>query len=334
MHHIEAIDLALGTVERHETEPQSWHALETVRNGLSTGNCGLRAMEVLAAPVQVVKPDGAPYATPLAVPCVAHPLEAEKLHFLGRPFDTSYRLFTNAEFLDFAKQCFDAAGMDDSLAFTTTLYEGSRVTIAKRLPEADFKDAGGYEIRGYFNLFNSFDGSWAVFANVSEIRTVCANTATMNLGQGGYSKKHTPEGLAEFIANFPQLLADALTTHKGSANDYLVMASHPMTNRQAQAFFVALLAKGEKLSTVAYNRAIEGLAPLFTRGKGVKGISRADAYCAVTEYFTHNASAESNAPEGSADNYKREARQLLLSDKLDEMLVKGEKLMVDYLARK
>ena len=331
-HKIGTIDLELGTVERDESEPQSWHALETIKKGLNVQNCNLRKMEIERGEV-TVKVKGADYAAPLIVPCIAHPLEAGKLHFLGRPFDpSSYQLFDCGAFLDFAGECFKAAGMDDSLSFVTTLYDGSRMTLSRRLHEADFKDAHGHEINSYINLLNSVDGSWPVFANISEIRTVCYNTATANLMEGGSGCKHTPNALADFVRRFPDTLAEALTAHKGSANEYLQMADIPLTFTQAQSFFAALLGK-TKLSTRAFNLTNEHLMPLFIRGKGCYGKTAADAYNAVTEYFTHNSSIEANAPDGSADQRKREARAMLLSDTLAESLERGRKALVDYSAR-
>ncbi len=331
MHKIGKIDLALKTVQRDATEPQSWHALEDSIIGLTTQNCGLRSVKIKRGQV-TVDVDGVTYGSPLQVPCIAHPIESGKLHFLGRPYADSYRLLDTDEFLDFAAECFKAAGMDDSLSFVTTLYDGARMTVARRLPEADFTDAHGHPVNSYVNLLNSVDGSWQVFANVSEIRTVCYNTATANIMEGGASSKHTSEALDAFIANFPMILADALTTHKGSANDYLTMASIPLRFSQAQDFFAALVGSA-KLSTRAANIVDDGLLPLFLRGRGCYGESAADAYNAVTEYYTHNASAESNAPDGGADMRKREARALLLSPDLAETLEKGRKLRADYLAR-
>lgn len=331
-HKIEEIDLALGTVQRDASEPVSWHALETAVVGLNTDNCKLREMKIQRGDVTVTV-GGQQYPSPLSVPCIPHPLQPGKLHFLGKPYSAeTYELLDTNAFLDFAAQCFAAAGMDNSLSFTTTLYSGSRMTVARRLPEADFKDAHGHEIASYINLLNSVDTSWTLFANASETRTVCYNTATANLIEGGASCKHTPEALQQFIANFPLTLAEALTTHKGSANEYLQMAGIPLTASQAQQFFAALVSAG-KLSTRGANLASDKLVPLFLKGRGCYGQTAADAYNAVTEYYTHNSSAESNAPDGAADLRKREARTLLLSDELPATLEKGKKLLADYLAK-
>lgn len=331
-HKIGKIDLALGTVERDASEPQSWHNMETAKEGLNVQNCNLRKVEIERGEM-TVKVKGETYDAPLVVPCIPHPLETGKLHFLGRPFDpSSYRLFDNREFLDFAGECFKAAGMDDSLSFVTTLYDGARVTLSRRLFEADFKDAHGHEVNSYINLLNSVDGSWPVFANISEIRTECYNMATANLMEGGGSCKHTPDALSQFIARFPDTLAEALKAHEGSANAYLQMASIPFTMSQAESFFAALVGTA-KLSTRAFNVVKESLVPLFIRGRGCYGQTAADAYNAVTEYYTHNFSLEANAPDGSADQRKREARQMLLSDSLSEHIEKGRKALADYVAR-
>lgn len=331
-HKIGDIDLALGTVERDTTEPVSWHGLETEKENLNTDNCNLRKVQIERGEISV-KVKGEQYEAPLFVPCITHPMDASKLHFLGKPYDpSSYELFDTGAFLDFAGECFKAAGMNNSLSFVTTLYDGSRMTLARRLPEADFEDAHGHKINSYINLLNSVDGSWPVFANISEIRTVCYNTATANLMEGGAGCKHTPNALADFVRRFPGTLAEAITAHKGSANDYLMMADIQLSVSEAQAFFAYLLGKN-KLSTRAHNLINDSLLGLFIRGKGCYGKSAADAYNAITEYYTHNSSAESNAADGSADMKKREARSLLLSDNLTEYLERGKKAIADYLTK-
>lgn len=330
-HKIGDIDMALGTVERDSSEAPSWHELENVTENLTTQNCALRKMDIQRGQV-TVNVNGENYDAPLVVPCIPHPLGTGGLHFLGRPYHPeSYKLFDSREFLDFAGECFKAAGMDDSLSFVTTLYDGSRMTLSRRLPEADFKDAKGHQINSYINLLNSVDGSWPVFANISEIRTVCYNTATANLMVGGGSCKHTPDALSQFVARFPDILAEALTAHKGSANEYLMMADIPFTFTQAQSFFASLVGTS-KLSTRAFNVVNESLMPLFLKGRGCYGQSAADAYNAVTEYYTHNTSIEANAPDGSSDQRKREARRLLLSDTLAETMELGRKALADYSA--
>jgi hypothetical protein len=149
---------------------------------------------------------------------------------------------------------------------------------------------------------------------------------------GGNGCKHTPKALGEFIARFPDTLAEALSAHRGSANDYLMMADRPLSFTEAQAFFAALLGKG-KLSTRSWNVINESLMPLFLKGRGCYGQSAADAYNAVTEHYTHTASIEANAPDGSADTKKREARQMLLSNKLPETIEAGRKMIAEYSAR-
>jgi hypothetical protein len=334
-HEISKIDLALGAIERHESEGVSWHGLETVRPGLSVGNCGLRAIDV-----QPMTLNARGQETDFRLPYVPHPINAGELLFLAdKPFSKeTYELFTPIEFVIFAGECFREAGLDDRIAFTTTLFGGMCQTIAKHIPDADFKDASKHEVKTYVNLLNSLNGKWPLFVNVSETRTVCNNTATANLHEGGASCKHRPEALRAFVKRFPVIFADAIATHKGNANDYLKMAGIEMTKEQATWFFAALLKGGKldempkedvRLSRKAYNLATDDLMTLFVKGKGNFGVSAADAYNAVTDYCTHNYSAEANAPGGTADDYKRDAKAALLSPTLPAILEKGKKLVTD-----
>lgn len=332
MHCIEPEDLALGTVERHHTEDQSWHNLENVTQDLNTENCKMREFDVQAAVCRVESPfDKIEDEQPYHVPVCVNPLDKTKLLILGSPYEGSYQLFTPKDFVEFGKNCFSEAGLSNEIAFTTSMFAGRRQSISKAIPEANFKDAHGHEIKSYFNLLNSLDGSWPVFGNVSEIRAVCFNTATANIQEGGASARHTPEGLQKFIKSFPKLFAAALKEHKGSANDYLEMADIKMSDAQAKAFFFALVASEgkEAASTRAFTVVTEGLFPLFKNGRGCYGETAADAYCATTEYYTHKGTLESNSPGGSADNYKRKAKQMLLSDKLPEYIEKGKKLLAN-----
>jgi hypothetical protein len=344
MHAIEKIDLALGTVQREASQPISWHGLETPFEGLTTDNCALSQLETKRGKI-TVSFDGDEYPSPLIVPAIVHPFEFIKdaegkdtekraMHFLAAPYaPETYELFDAREFCAFAKDCFTAAGLDNGVSFVSTLFSGSRMILSRELPEAGFEDAHGHKVKTYINLLNSVNKAWPLFANVSEIRTVCFNTATANLMQGGASVPHRPEALRAWVANFPQLLADAILTHKGSANDYLMMSEIPMTVGEAQAFFVALVGTS-KLSTRAYNVANEGLLAEFNNPSlGTYGKSAADAYNAVTRYYTHNGSAEANAEGGTSDIRKREAKEMLLSDSLAEKLEKGRKALAEYLAK-
>jgi hypothetical protein len=329
---ISDIDLALGTVQRGENEPVSWHGLETVKEGLSLDDCGLRNMKIGRASLSATA-DGGEFPSGLEIPYTRHPINEGELLYVGKPYDKgSYFLLSNDAFLDFVKECFKAAGLDNKLAFTTTLTDGRKVTICKRIHEADFTDAHGHQVCSYINMFNSFDGSWALFANNSETRTVCFNTATSNINQGGCVCKHTTKGMQEFLDRFPGIFADAIKGHKGNANDYLKLAGITMNREDAKGFFASLLfTSGDKLSTRATNLISEALLPLFSKGRGCYGVSAADAYNAVTEHYTHTSTAESNSPGGTADNYKRDAKAKLLSDKLPLLIEGGKRLFAQSL---
>lgn len=330
-HKIEQIDLDLGAVERHNEESVSWHKLEDVRHGLSVENCGLREVDVQAADC-ILSLNGERIESNLSVPVCRNKTNG-KLITLGKPYESTYQLFTPAQFVDFAGECFKAAGLDSKIAFTTTLFEGRRMTLAKHIPEADFNDAHGHGIKSYFNLLNSMDGTWPLFANISEVRTVCFNTATCNLSEGGSSVRHTPDALSAFIKRFPQTFADALAMHGTSANDYLIMADLQFNASRARHVLSHVLSTGNKLSSTAANLIDNKLIPLFVRGRGCYGQSAADVYNAVTEHYTHTGTLESNEVGGTSDKRKQEVKKALLSDKLPEYIEHGEKMYAESLVR-
>lgn len=332
MHKIEIEDIHLKSVERHQDESMSWHGLEEVRENLGVNNCGLRDIDVQVADVKLTL-NGKEHPSQLKVPCVANPVPGQegKLLMLSKPYDETYRLFSPRDFVDFAGQCFKQAGLDEEIAFTTTLFSGRRMTISKRIKSADFKDARGNEFYSYINLLNSLDGSWPVFCNVSETRCVCQNTATANLNVGGASVRHTPDALTKFIQRFPETFAEAIKTHESSANDYLLMSDIPFSTSQAAYFYAYLLTDGKgTLSTTSFNIIENSLLRLFKQGAGNLGDNGADIYCAVTEYYTHKGTLESNNAGGSSDTKKRKCKSLLLSDNIQEIIEKGKKIYLDY----
>lgn len=336
-HEISEIDLGLGAVERHQEEVSSWHNLEKVRENLSVENCGLREINVKTSNLVDDGQD-----TGFRLPYVQNPIAEGKLYLSDRPFDReTYELFTPVEFVDFVGMCLKEAGLEQKLAFTTTLFSGKCQTVAIHIPDADFTEGkGDYKVRTYANFLNSLNGKWPLFVNTSETRTVCNNTATSNLHRGGASCKHRPDAIRAFIKRFPTIFADAITTHKNSANDYLKLAGLEMSKEQAQAFFAALLTtdRGEetRISKMVYNLATDTLLSLFVKGAGNFGVSAADAYNAVTDHYTHSMTLEANAPGGTADNYKREAKAALLLGteektvaKYQAMIERGKKLLAD-----
>lgn len=359
-------DLAFGAIQRDSAEAPSWHGEENVVENLTTENCKLATLAVQVDKMHV------PYKVPgvgalknkmitkfadtgFSIASLENPLYSEtpataegeesaapvekepSRIYISKPYLGTYQLFTPHEFIAFIGECLTAAGMDNRIAFTTTLFDGSRMTAAVRLRDADFKDGYGHEVASYLNFLNSMDGSWPLFSNNTEIRTVCYNTATANLMMGGASSKHTPEALAQFVANFPLTLATAIQQHATSANDYLQMASIEMTPEKALAFFCSLLTQGageKKLSTRSFNVAKDELAVQFVNEKkGAYGKSAADCYNAVTYVYSHDVSLEAQAPGGSADNRKRLARELLLSPNLEQEIERGRKLLAEYNSR-
>lgn len=358
-------DLALGAIQRDASEPISWHGEETAVENLTIESCKLASLSVQVDAMHLAtKVPGKGVLkgklvngfvdTGYSIASLANPLfkgvenesetgettkeEKEPARiYVSKPYLGTYQLFTPNDFISFVGECLKAAGLPNKLAFTTTLFDGSRMTAAVRLAGADFKDAYGHEVTSYINFLNSMDGTYPLFVNNSEIRTVCNNTATANLNLGGASSRHKPEAMANFVANFPLTLAEAIAQHGNSMNDYLQMAEIEMNAEKALAFFYSLLTQGageKRLSTRSYNVSNDELMAQFSNAaKGTYGKSAADAYNAVTYVYSHDTSLESQAPGGSADNRKRLARELLLSATLDAQIERGRKLGAEYIAR-
>lgn len=327
-HKITAIDLAIGAVQRHQEESVSWHGLEAVKEDLSTENCGLGEIEVKLGDVKITH-EGKEFDSSYKVAFMDHPITEDEILFFSQPFDeNTYQLFTPKEFVAFADECFKEANLGNKISFTTTLHEGRQMSISRALPESDFKDARGNEIKTYFNLFNSLDKTIPLFANISEKRTICANTMMSNLNTGGASAKHTPESIASFVKNFPKVLSEAIKEHANSANDYFMMFDIPFSIKQARQFYAYMLAgKESRIGKRTIDTIESDLLKLFVNGRGTKGENGADVFCAVTEYYTHKFSAEANSINGRAHHFKTLAKSLLLNNNLEQILEQGKKVI-------
>lgn len=325
---IEEMDKELGTVERDSMEPQSWHGEENVREDMTLDHCQFAQTQVRASEVQHVIDGEVVESEESASPVIWNPVR-EKWMSIGSTFNPkTYRLFLVAEIIAFIRACFQAAGLNDSISFTTTLFSGRRWTVSKAA--GNYKDHRGNEIRGYLNFLGSWDKSWSLFVNHSSIRTVCFNTATANLLMGGCHCKFTPEGIARFVQSFPAIFADALKSGEEMANQYLIMADINFTLSETKAFFAQLLAKDGKLSVTAYNAIEDHLSALFKYGKGCYGENAADVYNAATEYYTHEYDAEANATGGTADTMKRSALVHLIGPNLPERIDKGKEILSKF----
>jgi hypothetical protein len=241
--------------------------------------------------------------------------------FVSTPYDTgTYTPLPNSKFLDIIAKTLEELGIGDAVASCGSVFDRRRVFVSIPLPGMEAETLGERVFENYLNLVNSFDMSCHFMANTSNICTVCNNTFTANLHAGGCMIKHT-KNMFDRLDTLPDVIAEALTVQKQFANDFLILAGQEAKVADVENLFAGFLVGQGGLSTRSAN-TIKRLMELFAKGAGNKGETYADAFSAVTDYYSHeSAGGESPMKQfqssefGSGANKKRDFMAVVIDNK-------------------
>lgn len=265
--------------------------------------------------------------------------------FVSKVFTPTYRPLCNAEFLEVLTKACEKAGIPLDVSSLGSVRNRTVTFVSIPLPGMATSQIDGQEFKYFLNAINSTNGEFAAMFNISVVKTVCMNTAKMNLRTGGCFIKHTP-GMTAKLDTLPAIVAEAHKMQAQFANDYMVLAGEALDTGSAQAILSAFVADKEKLSTRSFNQA-ERMVELFRTGKGNRGETFADAYNAITDYYTHESAGKTedsmkqfeSSEFGSGDTRKRQGLAFLrdlTGDKGNRLATidRGNKLRADYFAAK
>jgi len=272
MHGITKRDMQQG---RH----MGWHKLTKIEANLDLQKNWLRDWDIQE--VQLQTADG------VEVPFKILTGNDDNLP-IGRPYAKTYTPVTNQQFLNMIAEAISgvkgAVGMD-------------KFTIGKR------------EFQDYLNFGNGHDQSCAVWANSSNICTVCANTFGMNLDEASVKVKHSKDVVAR-LENIVEIIDAYAGTQAKFKAEFERLMNEDMKVDEARNLFAGWMIRssagneskdlGPKTLT-----KVNRLTELFETGKGNSGENRADAFSAVTDFYTH----ESTRAQG-----RNVARQMFSSD--------------------
>lgn len=254
-------------------------------------------------------------------------------------YGDSYTPLTNEKFLSIICASLDASGLPYDVESCGSVFNRRRTFVSIPLHGLTKFESGEREFKAYLNFQNSFDGSCAFLANTSNICTVCNNTFTANLREGGALIKHT-KNMLDRLENLPEVIAEAINVQKEFSNDFLRLHSLEVSTDHANMLAVSFLASG-KLSTRAYNMS-ERIVELFKSGRGNSGKTYADLFSAFTDYYSHESAGENpdkqfvSSEFGSGASKKREAMSFLLKclevkAEAKRQIDKGRELVNEYL---
>lgn len=185
-----------------------------------------------------------------------------------------------------------------------SLREGQRIWILARIAENSDVDIGpGDSVRKFLMLSNSHDGTLSVRVGFTPVRIVCANTlaGAHSSAESQLIRLRHHASVARNLEDLREIINLANRSFEASAEKYRFLASKRI-NASDLKKYVKIILGHEKtaeddLSSRALNQ-IEQIETLFHSGRGANLVT-ADgtfwgAYNAVTEYFSHHQTENSD----------------------------------------
>lgn len=300
----------ITAIDRQQGIAQAWHKLTEIVKKITLSDCWLSKWDVRKSPLfteEGVKTDYCQLvATDNPSIRIGSPVHCE-----------TYQPISNADFLRIAQDAI--LGIKGAEVVSVGSYCGrGRVSVSVQLEQLASFEAAGRKFLPYLNFLNSHDMSAPFSVATSTTCVVCNNTFGMALqdtkgqlsgiraAKEAASKekvlkirlKHTKnvgqrlEGIPEIVDGFLGAQAEfqAIMNTLGSETVRASDAKPLFTGFLMRPTLPSDVSKATKeeleLSTRRANQ-IDRLGELFRNGPGNRGETMADAFSAVTDYYTH-----------------------------------------------
>jgi hypothetical protein len=288
----------------HEGIEMGWHGKTHVVPEITLDNNWLTRWEIVP---QLLEKKGKP--TKWAI------LECSDIPDLeiGQPYNPeTFKPVDNKAFLELVRA--SIAGTEHEIVSVGSVRNRGRVFLSLKLNGMETFEAGGRKFSSFLNFGNGHDRSSVLWANTSNTCTVCDNTFSINL----FSVENAASNPSQVSDNSDDIqlrqrhtknvtmrlpaMATLIDKAVGVQGEFQVafeaLSKIPFTSIQATKLFTGFIGRkstGEKLSSRSTN-TVNRLVGLFENGKGNTGQSRADAFSAATDYFTHYSSGNGSNP--------------------------------------
>ena len=328
MHNIEERDRQIGI-------KQAWHGLTEVVDVIDVHDNYLRNWDVVRKPLTYINSEEEEIETGFGIL-----VGSDDDKIIGRPMNPTYRPVTNEAFIDLV------AGAISQLPKATIESIGSVCNRGKVFATVSLKDhkeftVGGRTFNDFLNFGNAHDQSSKLWINNTNTCTVCDNTFTSNmLSTKGKVASAVHRGDMEVkLADMAHVVDVFLESQEDFRRGFESLVKQQLSEERAQQLFVGFLTRNnprEGLSTRTLNKA-DNLTTLFKSGAGNRGENMADAFSAVTDYYTHSSTRGGglnrlNQFVSSEFGIGRAAKQTFWdvvnsSEKTEQAIVRGEKLL-------
>lgn len=230
---------------------------------------------------------------------------------IGKPFAGTYTPVSNKAFLDMIGEAI--SGVQGAVVESVgSVNNRGRVFVSLSIKGMDKFKVGNREFLDYLNFGNGHDQTSAVWTNASNTCTVCDNTFSMNLDGEQEVKckvKHSKDVIAR-LDNIVEIIDAYAGTQAKFKAEFERLINEPMKTDKARNLFAGWMIRsnneegGKDLGPKTLTK-VNRVTELFEKGKGNSGENRADAFSAVTDYYTH---------ESTRNSGKNVTRQVFSSD--------------------
>lgn len=314
----------ITNIDKQQGLKQAWHKLtEVCANGIKLAASWLAQWDVVKSPLFTIDQNGQPIETEY---CQLVATDNPKIHIGAPVHKQTYQPISNKAFLDICQDALNGIRGAEVASVGSVCGRG-RVFVSVQLQELPFYKAAGRTFQPYLNFLNSHDQSAPFGVTTSNVCTVCNNTFGMNLcliekqksGIGAASRemartgavrirlKHT-KNVADRLENVGELIDGFLGAQAEFRQIMDKLNSEDLDIRSVKPLFTGFLTipdigatrdlakvtKAElELSTRRANQ-IDRITELHFKGNGNLGKTMADAFSAVTDYYTHESSSKDN----------------------------------------
>lgn len=286
-HRIEKRDKQQG---RH----MGWHNLTEIVNDLDLDNNWLRSWEIEEVKLQTVHGIEVPFKILTG---------SDDHEVIGKPFSSSYKPISNNTFLNMIKEA--TSGIKGIVVETAgSVCNRGRVFVSLSLKDSKSYKIGDRQFEDYLNFGNGHDQSCVLWVNNTNTCTVCNNTFSYNLqnDKSPIDVRVFHRGNVEFkLTNIAEIIDAHLGSQAHFKAEFEKLMGQDIKVQDARSLFAGWLVRNDEEKEIT-NRGltkINRLTELFVNGAGNSGKNRADAFSAVTDYYTHESTRGRGQNTGS-----------------------------------
>jgi hypothetical protein len=288
--------------DRQEARHMGWHGLTQINETLDLNNNWLTKWDIQEVGLKTVEDVEIPFK-------ILTGTDDSKV--IGKPFAGTYTPVSNKAFLGMIGEAISSVN-GAVVESVGSVNNRGRVFVSLSIKGMDTFKVGEREFMDYLNFGNGHDQTSAVWTNASNTCTVCDNTFSMNLEGNQEIKckvKHSKDVIAR-LDNIVEIIDAYVGTQAKFKAEFERLMNEPMKTDKARNLFTGWMIRstggnqerdlGPKTLT-----KVNRITDLFESGRGNVGENRADAFSAVTDYYTH---------ESTRNSGKNVARQVFSSD--------------------